>query len=50
MGRKLAPFRNILDEILDFRLHKFEGMSILKDCAFLRKSTLEKSLESISLR
>ena len=42
--RKLAPFDDTWGKILDFRLHKFEVMSILKEYAFLQKSlTSEKS-------
>ena len=42
--RKLAPFDEIWGKILDFRLHKFEVMSIFKECAFLQKSpTSEKA-------
>ena len=42
--RKLVPFDDIWGKILDFRLHKFEVMSILKECAFLQKSqTSEKA-------
>ena len=54
--KKLAPFDDIwckiLDflKIIDFRLLKFEVMSILKECALLEKiSNIRKSLESISL-
>ena len=36
--RKLAPFDDIWGKILDFRLRKFEVMSILKDSALLQKS------------
>ena len=31
-GRKLAPLDDIWGKILDFRLHKFKVMSILKEC------------------
>ena len=42
--RKLTPIDDILGKILDFRLHKFEVMSILKECTLLRKSsTSEKA-------
>ena len=42
--RKLAPFDDIWGKILDFRLHKFEVVSILKECALLQKSpTSEKA-------
>ena len=42
--RKLAPFDDIWGKILDFILHKFEVMSILKECALLQKSpTSEKA-------
>ena len=43
-GRKLTPFDNIWGKILDLRLHKFEVMSISKECALFWKSpTLEKA-------
>ena len=38
--RKLASFDDIWGKILDFRLHKFEVMSILKECALLQKSPI----------
>ena len=42
--RKLAPFDDIWGKILDFRPHKFEVMSILKEYALLQKSpTSEKA-------
>ena len=42
--RKLATFDDICGKILDFRLHKFEVMSILKGWALLQKSpTSEKA-------
>ena len=42
--RKLTPFDDIWGKILDFRLHKFKVMSILKECALLQKSpTSEKA-------
>ena len=42
--RKSAPFDDIWGKILDFRLHKFQVMSILKECALLQKSpTSEKA-------
>ena len=49
--RKLAPFDDIWGKILDFRLRKYEVMSILKECALALAeiSNIRKSLESISL-
>ena len=42
--RKLAPFDDIWGKTLDFRPHKFEVMSIFKECALLQKSpTSEKA-------
>ena len=42
--RKLAPFDDIWGKILDFRLHKFEVLPILKGCTLLQKSpTSEKA-------